>query len=345
MLGRAYEYLIEKFADDAGKKGGEFYTPRKVVRLIVELLQPKEGMRICDPTCGSGGMLIECAHYLERQGQNPKNLSLFGQEKNLGTWAICKMNMLLHGLPDARIEKGDTIRDPKLRDGDGLMLFDRVIANPPFSLDEWGRDIAEHDPHGRFRFGVPPKTKGDLAFVQHMVATTNETGMVGVVMPHGVLFRGAVEGDIRKGLLEEDLVEAVVGLPTNLFYGTGIPAAILVLTRSKQVRRKQHVLFIEASREFGAGTNQNFLREQDVAKIAAAFRGFKDIEKYARVVSLDEIAKNDFNLNMSRYIDTADAAEKVDVANALAKLREVEMKRGAAEARMNAYLKELGYDA
>jgi len=223
MLGRAYEYLIEKFADDAGKKGGEFYTPRMVVRLIVELLQPKERMRICDPTCGSGGMLIDWAHFLERHNQNPKNLSLFGQEKNLGTWAICRMNTLLHGFSDARIEKGDTIRDPKLRDGDGLMLFDRVIANPPFSLDEWGRDVAEHDPYGRFRFGVPPKTKGDLAFVQHMIATTNRTGMVGVVMPHGVLFRSGAEGDIRKGILQQDLLEGVVGLPTNLFYGTGIP--------------------------------------------------------------------------------------------------------------------------
>ncbi len=343
MLGRAYEYLIEKFADDAGKKGGEFYTPRMVVRLIVELLQPKEGMRICDPTCGSGGMLIECAHYLDRHGQNPTNLSLFGQEKNLGTWAICKMNMLLHGLPDARIEKGDTIRDPKLRDGDGLMLFDRVIANPPFSLDEWGRETAEHDPYGRFEFGVPPKTKGDLAFVQHMVATANRSGMVGVVMPHGVLFRGAAEGEIRKGLLQRDLVEAVIGLPTNLFYGTGIPAAVLVFNKAKAAGRKKKVLFIEASRGFKEGTAQNYLREEDVEKIAATFHAFKDVDRYARVVALDEIEKNDFNLNISRYVETAEAAEKVDVAHALAKLRELEKARGEAEARMNAYLKELGY--
>jgi type I restriction enzyme M protein len=345
MLGRAYEYLIEQFADDAGKKGGEFYTPRMVVKLIVELLAPKERMRICDPTAGSGGMLIECAHYLERHGQNPRNLSLFGQEKNLGTWAICKMNMLLHGLPDARIEKGDTIRDPKLREGGELMLFDRVIANPPFSLDEWGREIAEHDPFGRFRFGVPPKTKGDLAFVQHMVATTNMKGMVGVVMPHGVLFRGAAEGDIRRGLLEEDLLEAVVGLPTNLFYGTGIPAAILVLNRAKKPERKKKVLFIEASRDFKQGTTQNYLREADVMKIAAAFCVFADAEKYAKIVSLDEIEKNDWNLNISRYVETADAAEKVDVAYALSELRELEKKRAEAEAKMNGYLKELGYDA
>lgn len=345
MLGRAYEYLIEKFADDAGKKGGEFYTPRMVVRLIVELLQPKQGMRICDPTVGSGGMLIECAHYLERHRQNAKNLSLFGQEKNLGTWAICKMNMLLHGLPDARIEKGDTIRDPKLRDGDGLMLFDRVIANPPFSLDEWGREVAEHDPHGRFRFGIPPKTKGDLAFVQHMVATSNASGMVGVVMPHGVLFRGAAEGEIRKGLLQEDLVEAVVGLPTNLFYGTGIPAAVLVLNRNKAAARKKKVLFIEASRDFKEGSAQNYLREEDVTKIATAFHAFKDAEKYARVVGRDELEKNDWNLNISRYVETADAVEKVDVAHALAKLRQFEKTRAEAEAKMNDFLEELGYGA
>ena len=345
MLGRAYEYLIEKFADDAGKKGGEFYTPRMVVKLIVEILQPKEGMRICDPTCGSGGMLIECAHYLERHKQNPKNLSLFGQEKNLGTWAICKMNMLLHGLASARIEKGDTIRDPKLLDGGALRVFDRVIANPPFSLDEWGREVAEHDGFGRFCYGLPPKTKGDLAFVQHMIATANKTGMVGVVMPHGVLFRGSSEGDIRKGMLEEDLVEAVIGLPANLFYGTGIPASVLILNRAKRAERQRKVLFIEASREFKEGSAQNYLREEDVTKIAAAFHAFRDVEKYTRVVSLDEIAKNDFNLNISRYVETADAAEKVDVASAIAKLRELEKARGEAEARMNAYLKELGYDS
>ncbi|WP_437604253.1 type I restriction-modification system subunit M [Sorangium sp. So ce590] len=344
MLGRAYEYLIEKFADDAGKKGGEFYTPRMVVRLIVELLEPRAGLRICDPTAGSGGMLIECAHYLERHGQNPKDLSLFGQEKNLGTWAICKMNMLLHGI-SARIEKGDTIRDPKLRDKEGLMVFDRVIANPPFSLDEWGRDVAENDPLRRFRFGVPPKTKGDLAFVQHMIATTNEKGKVGVVMPHGVLFRGAAEGEIRKGILEEDLVEAVVGLPANLFYGTGIPAAVLVLNRSKAPARRKKVLFIEASREFKDGSAQNYLREEDVKKIAATFKAFKDVDKYARVVGLEEIEKNDFNLNISRYVETAEAAERVEVAHALQKLRELEKKRGEAEVRMNGYLKELGFDS
>ena len=345
LLGRAYEYLIEQFADDAGKKGGEFYTPRMVVRLIVELLAPTERMRICDPTAGSGGMLIECAHHIERKGGNPRNLTLHGQEKNLGTWAICKMNMLLHGLPDARIEKGDTIRDPKLVDEGELLLYERVIANPPFSLDEWGRDVAENDGYGRFRFGVPPKTKGDLAFVQHMVAVLNGTGRLGVVMPHGVLFRGSAEGRIRQGLLEakEDLFEAVIGLAPNLFYGTGIPASILVLNRDKPAERKGKVLFIDASGEFEEGSNQNRLRDRDIANISRTFHACADVEKYPRVIPLDEIERNDWNLNISRYVDTSEEEERIDVAEAVQKLRELEQQRAAAESTMNRYLAELGY--
>ena len=345
LLGRAYEYLIEQFADDAGKKGGEFYTPRMVVRLIVELLAPTERMRICDPTAGSGGMLIECAHFIERRGGNPRNLTLQGQEKNLGTWAICKMNMLLHGLPDARIEKGDTIRDPKLVEEAELLLYDRVIANPPFSLDEWGRDVAESDGYGRFRFGVPPRTKGDLAFVQHMVAVLNAAGRLGVVMPHGVLFRGSAEGKIRQGLLQEDLFEAVIGLAPNLFYGTGIPASILVLNRDKPAERKGKVLFIDASAEFEEGSNQNRLRDQDIEHISKAFHAYADVEKYARVVPLAEIEQNDWNLNISRYVDTSDEEERIDVGEAVRKLRELEGERAAAEATMNRYLAELGYGA
>ncbi len=344
LLGRAYEYLIEQFADDAGKKGGEFYTPRMVVRLIVELLAPTERMRICDPTAGSGGMLIECAHFIERRGGNPRNLTLHGQEKNLGTWAICKMNMLLHGLPDARIEKGDTIRDPKLVEEAELLLYDRVIANPPFSLDEWGRDVAESDGYGRFRFGVPPKTKGDLAFVQHMVAVLNAEGRLGVVMPHGVLFRGSAEGKIRQGLLQEDLFEAVIGLAPNLFYGTGIPASILVLNRDKPADRKGKVLFIDASAEFEEGSNQNRLRDQDIEHISQTFHAYADVEKYARVVPLEEIEQNDWNLNISRYVDTSDEEERIDVGEAVRKLRELERERAAAEAKMNRYLTELGYE-
>ena len=344
LLGRAYEYLIEQFADDAGKKGGEFYTPRMVVKLIVELLAPTERMRICDPTAGSGGMLIECAHYVERNGGDPRNLTLHGQEKNLGTWAICKMNMLLHGLPDARIEKGDTIRDPKLIDEGELLLYDRVIANPPFSLDEWGRDVAESDGYGRFRFGVPPKTKGDLAFVQHMVAVLNASGRLGVVMPHGVLFRGSTEGKIRQGLLQDDLFDAVIGLAPNLFYGTGIPASILVLNRNKPLERRQQVMFINASGEFEEGSNQNRLRDQDIDRIGKTFRAYADVDRYARVVAVAEIEQNDWNLNISRYVDTSEEQERIDVGEAVRRLQALERERAAAEAVMNRYLSELGFD-
>ena len=213
ILGDAYEYLIAQFADDAGKKGGEFYTPKEVVTLLVEILDPQERMRICDPACGSGGMLVQSVRYLKETGQNPKNISLFGQEKNIGTWAICKMNMLLHGLFSARLEKGDTLRGPKLISEHGkLMQFDIVIANPPFSLKNWGYEEAQHDTYRRFRFGIPPKSYGDYAFVQHMITVLNPKGKAGMVLPHGVLFRGGAEGKIRKGILEEDLLEAVIGL-------------------------------------------------------------------------------------------------------------------------------------
>ena len=343
MLGRAYEYLIEKFADDSGKKGGEFYTPKKVVELIVQLLKPKEGMRICDPTCGSGGMLIECAHYIERKKGNPKNISLFGQEKNLETWSICKMNMLLHGLADVDIRKGDTIRSPQLTKDGELVLFDRVIANPPFSLDDWGTEQAEADGFGRFRFGIPPKTKGDYAFVQHMLATINNKGMVGVVMPHGVLFRGASEGKIRKAILEQDLFEAIIGLPSNLFYGTGIPAAVLIFNRNKPKDRKGKILFIHAAQHYEAGKNQNKLSDDDIKRIVNVFDDYKDSEKLARVVALEEIKENDYNLNISRYVDVTEPEERIDVADALAKLREIEKERSAAEKKMYACLGDLGY--
>jgi type I restriction enzyme M protein len=342
MLGRAYEYLIERFADDAGKKGGEFYTPRKVVQLIVELLQPRETNRICDPTVGSGGMLIECAKYVERHGGDVRKLRLYGQENNLGTWAICKMNMLLHGLLDARIEKGDTIRNPRLVKDGALEVYDKVIANPPFSLDDWGRETAEKDPFGRFRFGVPPKTKGDLAFVQHMVATMNIDGRVGVVMPHGVLFRGGAEGEIRAGMLKQDLFEAVIGLPSNLFYGTGIPAAVLVLSKDKPKERRGKVLFIDASREYREGKAQSYLRDEDVEKIATTFHAGADVEGYARVVPVAEIESAESNLNISRYVAATQDEEHVDLPGALKRLSELEVARNEAEARMSAKLKGLG---
>lgn len=342
MLGRAYEYLIERFADDAGKKGGEFYTPRKVVQLIVELLHPKETDRICDPTVGSGGMLIECAKYVERHGGDPRKLTLHGQENNLGTWAICKMNMLLHGLPDTRIEKGDTIRNPRLVKDGALEVYDKVIANPPFSLDDWGRETAEADSFGRFRFGVPPKAKGDLAFVQHMVATMNVRGRVGVVMPHGVLFRGAAEGEIRAGMLKEDLFEAVIGLPSNLFYGTGIPAAILVLSKDKPRDHQRRVMFIDASHEYVEGKAQNYLRAEDVEKAARAFHAWKDVQNYAKIVTLERIEKSECDLSIGRYVESATERSVVDIAGVVHALREATHARDQAEARMFRLLESIG---
>lgn len=349
MLGRAYEYLIKQFADDAGKKGGEFYTPSKVVELIVKLIKPEEGMRICDPTAGSGGMLIQSVDYIKSKGGNSRNLTLHGQERNLNTWAICKMNLLLHGLSDHRIERGDTIRDPKLTEDSELILYDRVIANPPFSLSNWGREEAEADTYGRFRFGIPPKDKGDLAFVQHMAATLNHNGKAGIVMPHGILFRSGAEGQIRKGLLEglhgeEGLIEAVIGLPSNLFYGTGIPACIVILNRNKEEHKKGNVLFINGAKDYQEGKNQNVLRDQDIEKIVSANDTWRDIEKYARVVSLDEIKQNDYNLNIARYIDSAEEEEEIDVEEAIQALRLLEREREGIEAEMYGFLKGLGYN-
>jgi type I restriction enzyme M protein len=317
MLGRAYEYLIERFADDAGKKGGEFYTPRKVVQLIVELLEPKEGMRICDPTCGSGGMLIECAAYVAAHGGNPRNLSLYGQEKNLGTWSIAKLNMLLHGIKDFRIEKGDTIRDPKLVEGAGLMLFDRVIANPPFSLDEWGREVAERDPWGRFRYGVPPKDKGDLAFVEHMLATLRQSGSLAVVLPHGALSRSGAEAEIRRGIVEDDLLDAVIGLPTDLFYGAGIPAAILVLSRERSKPRRGRVIFVDASRHYRQGpSGQNHLGDEDVARIVSVVRGFQPHDKLANVVSTDDVRRAGYDLTVRGFVNVHEVTPALPLADA-----------------------------
>ncbi|HCE1906505.1 TPA: type I restriction-modification system subunit M [Vibrio parahaemolyticus] len=313
MLGTAYEYLIKMFADSAGKKGGEFYTPSEVVQLLVALLKPHAGMRIYDPTTGSGGMLVQTRNYLKQHGENPANLSLFGQEMNLNTWAICKMNMFLHGVHSADIRKGDTLREPKHTEGGELLTFDRVIANPPFSLKKWGKDECDSDGFGRFPYGTPPKDAGDLAFIQHMIASTNNEGMVGVVMPHGVLFRGSSEKAIRQGILEDDLLEAVIGLPSGLFYGTGIPACLLIINKNKAAERRGKVLFINSELEFEEGKNQNKLRPKDITKIVETFDNYVDVKRYAKVVNFSEIAENDFNLNIRRYADTSPPAEIFDV--------------------------------
>ena len=313
LLGTAYEYLIKMFADSAGKKGGEFYTPSEVVQLLVSLLKPHAGMRIYDPTAGSGGMLVQTRNYLAKHGENPSNLSLYGQEMNLNTWAICKMNMFLHGVYSADIKKGDTLRDPQHTEAGVLMTFDRVIANPPFSLKKWGKEEADSDAYGRFPYGTPPKDAGDLAFVQHMIASLNAEGMMGVVMPHGVLFRGSSEKAIRQGILNDDLLEAVIGLPAALFYGTGIPACLLIINKAKPAERKGKVLFINSELEFEEGKNQNKLRQQDIDKIVHTFENFEEIKRYSKVVPLAEIEENDFNLNIRRYADTSPPPEIYDV--------------------------------
>lgn len=348
VLGQAYEYLISKFADDAGKKGGEFYTPKMVVRLIVECLQPQEGMSIYDPTCGSGGMLLEAVDYIRRNGGKPKTVTLYGQEMNLNTWAICKMNLFLHDIDDAFIERGDTLRNPKhlvSEESKALKTFDRVLANPPFSLKRWGKDVWENgDPYGRDLYGCPPESYGDLAFVQHMVASLNHRGKLGVVLPHGILFRGGAEGRIRKGMLKDDIVEAVIGLAPNLFYGTGIPACILVINRQKPQDRRGRVLIIHGAEEMFEGKNQNSLSQENVDKLAGAYRDYEEVERFAYIADLEEIEKNDWNLNIARYVDTTESEEPIDVAEEFAKLKELMQERDEAEEKMMGYLKELGYD-
>lgn len=343
ILGDAYEYLIAEFASSAGKKGGEFYTPKEVVELLVEILDPQEGMRICDPACGSGGMLIQSVYHLKSLKQNPKNIAIYGQEINVGTWAICKMNLLLHGLRSARVERADTIRNPKLVSGGKLIQYDIVIANPPFSLKNWGYESAQNDPYKRFRFGIPPKGYGDLAFVQHMIATVKSTGKVGVVLPHGILFRGGAEGKIRQGILEEDLLEAVIGLPSKLFYGAGIPACLFIINKNKPKERKGKVLFIYGANDYQEGKKQNKLRKVDIKKVVDAFRKFKEEEKYCRPVTLKEIQENDYNLNITRYIDTAEEEEQIDVQKTIDELKKLKAEYKETEEKVFQHLKELNY--
>ena len=314
LLGAAYEYLIRDFADSAGKKGGEFYTPRAVVRLIVRLVDPEPGMSVYDPCAGSGGMLIYAANHVAEEGGDPTDLALAGQENNGTTWSISKMNMLLHGIPDADLRNEDTLANPAHVDDGELRRFDRVITNPPFSQN-YDKDSLAHPE--RFRYGYTPEggKKADLMFLQHMLAVLRPKGIVATVMPHGVLFRGGVEGDIRRQIIEDDLLDAVIGLGPNLFYGTGIPAAILILRakNSKPPERRGKVLFINADRDFGEGRAQNHLRPRDEEKITAAYRDFADVEGFAKVVSIDELADNDFNCNIRRYADNSPPPEPHDV--------------------------------
>jgi len=312
LLGAAYEYLLKEFADSAGKKGGEFYTPPGVRKLMVMLVRPQEGMSIYDPTVGSGGFLISTWQYVEEQGQDPTRLSLYGQELNGLTWSICKMNMILHGITDAQIENEDTLTNPMFVENGYIKQFDIVLANPPFSQNYSRANMKFPE---RFKYGWTPETgkKADLMFLQHMIASLKEDGTLATVMPHGVLFRGGVEKEIRKQIVDEDLITAIIGLPAKLFYNVSIPACIIVINKNKPPELKNKILFINAEREYGEGRNQNYLRPQDIEKIATVFHERREIPKYSRLVSIEEIKENDYNLNIRRYVNSSPDSEPEDV--------------------------------
>ena len=350
IIGDAYEFLIAQFASDAGKRAGEFYTPGEVSTLLAKLVDPQPGNRICDPACGSASLLVKVAREV---GSN--NFSLYGQENNGSTWALARMNMFLHEMDNATIEWGDTLNNPRLLEGDQLMKFHIVVANPPFSLDKWGAEDALADQYSRFHRGVPPKSKGDYAFITHMIETTyQDVGKVGVIVPHGVLFRGSSEGKIREQLIKENLLEAVIGLPSNLFFGTGIPAAILIFNRGKGDNKD--VLFIDASREYQEGKNQNRLREDtDIKHIVTTYKAFKAAapleteegvvveEKYAYRATLKEMEENDYNLNIPRYVDTFEEEAPVDITTSQAEISRLKTELVKVETQMEEYLKELGF--
>jgi type I restriction enzyme M protein len=345
IIGECYIYLISRFASDAGKKAGEFYTPAAVSRLLAKLASPKPGDTICDPACGSGSLLIRAA---EEVGSD--NFALFGHEVNGATWALARMNMFLHAKDAARIEWCDTLNSPTLIEGDLLMKFDVVVANPPFSLDKWGAEHAAEDQYHRFWRGVPPKSKGDYAFITHMIEVAKrQSGRVAVIVPHGVLFRGGAEGAIRQALIKENLLDVVVGLPANLFTTTGIPVAILVFDRSREQggenEHRNDVLFIDASQEYVAGKTQNVMERAHIAKVIKTYRERKTIEKFSHCASLEEITKNEFNLNIPRYVDTFEPEEEIDVAALQKEINGIEAELADVSVRIVGYLKELGVDA
>lgn len=334
VMGDAYEYLISNFASDAGKKGGEFFTPPEVSTLIAKIVSDRTGVKIYDPTCGSGSLLIKVNKEIGRE-----NCTIYGQEKNSQTFALCRMNMYLHEIGDeAKIEWGDTIKEPKFTNKGELSKFDVVVANPPFSLDKWGEEIALNDKYNRFEFGVPPKSKGDLAFLLHMINSMKENGITAVVMPHGVLFREAGEGSIREKIIENNLIDTIIGLPPNLFYGTSIPACIIVL---KNNRKNKDIFFIDASEEYDKGKRQNKLREEDISKILTAYRKRKDILKYCRAVSFEEIKANNYNLNISRYLISAEEKSDINLNTSKREIDNLETEREKLRNSINNIFKEI----
>ena len=345
IIGNSYMYLIERFGADAGKKAGEFFTVKSVAKLVAMLAQPSPGDRIADPAMGSGGLLLLAGEEVEKQGSN--NYALYGQESTGSPFQLARMNMFIHGKDSAYLEWGDTLNNPQLVENDKLMKFDVCVANPPFSLKKWGAENADSDKYNRFWRGVPPKDKGDYAFITHMVETAKpKSGRVSVIVPHGVLFRSGAEGKIREAFLRENIVDAVIGLPAGLFQTTGIPVAVLVLDRSREEggknNDKKDVLFIEASKEFKAGKAQNTLTQENTDKIYDTYVQRKDVDKFAHVASLDEIMENDFNLNITRYVDTFVEATEIDIAANLAELEKLNPELQKLEAQMNDYLKQLG---
>jgi type I restriction enzyme M protein len=346
IIGETYIYLISRFASDAGKKAGEFFTPAPVSGLLARLAAPQEGNTICDPACGSGSLLIKAAESI-----GSENFALYGQEVNGATWALARMNMFLHAKDAARIEWCDTLNSPALIEGDQLQKFDVVVANPPFSLDKWGADDADADQYNRYWRGIPPKSKGDYAFITHMIEIAKrQSGRVAVIVPHGVLFRGGAEGKIRQQLIEENLLDAVVGLPANLFTTTGIPVAILVFDRSREVggpnADRKDVLFIDASKEFTPGKAQNVMEEDThIKRVLDTYSARAEVEKYSHLASSNEIAENGYNLNIPRYVDTFEPEEEINVAAVQADIVRIEGELADVRAKMSGYLKELGIDA
>ncbi len=348
LLGDAYEYLIKQFAADAGKKGGEFYTPREVERIIIGILKPHQKDHVYDPTVGSGGFLLEAYNYLKDKVNETiaRTLYLYGQEINIGTFAIAKINMFLHGLDSADIRRGDTLANPQfITDSGNLQTFDIVVANPPYSIKDWEFEVYRNDKYGRIDgYDLPPQKNADFAFVLHIIKSMNTNGRAGIVLPHGVLFRGGSEGRIREQILKNDLVEAIVALPPKLFYGTGIPAAVWILNNNKPEQKKNKVLLIDAERDFLEGKNQNTLRKQDIDKIIKAYDQYQDIEKYARVVDMEEIKENEYNLNVRRYIDGNEEQEVIDVKQVWQELKQLEEVRSSVNQKVASFIKELGYD-
>ncbi len=321
MLGNSYEYLIKHFADLTNKKAGEFYTPRSVVHLLGLILDPHEGESIYDPACGTGGMLLECVNHLKDNQEDYRTLQLYGQEKNLTSSSIARMNMFLHDIETFKIRRGDTLRNPAFFEADGLQTFDCVIANPPFSLKKWGAENWADDPYGRNIAGVPPKGNGDMAWIQHMIKSMNTTGRMTVVLPHGALFRKNAEGRIRQALLEMDMLEAVIGLGANIFYGTQLAACVLVFKKKKTTERQQKVLFIDAADQVRVGRAQNYLEEDQVQQIFDWYTNYQDVENYAKVATMAEIQENDYNLNIPLYVEKIIEDNLPSVEEALADLK------------------------